>query len=227
MNKYNLNLVNYELHSQVFNTIEKNRDKSILVLDVGCATGYFAKKLQEKNCRVWGIEIDQKAAKKAAKYCEKVVVGDIDEMDSLPFNKNFFDYILILDTLEHLVDPKKALKLVIPYLKKTGKIIISVPNSAHIFIRTNLLFGKFNYEKQGLMDETHLHFFTKKTILEIVKMANLNIVDLDYSADFGQIPILGKFLKKIPKKYQYIVTCILNTLLAVQFILICQKKKQK
>ncbi len=230
----------FEAHMLVY---EKIRSGS-KVLDVGCATGYFANKLKEKDCKVWGIEKDKDAAREAGKYCEEVVIRDIEELTnsstirgvmashtqpatsevSLPpllFQKNFFDYILLLDVLEHLREPEKIIRLFKPYLKKDGKIIISVPNIAHVSIRLKLLMGKFDYEKVGIMDETHLRFFTQKTIEEFIKQAGMQIVELDHSVDFGQFPLIGRIARKLPKRLQHKITKLFPNLLAVQIIAVC------
>ena len=214
------NPIPYEAHVVVLGKIRKKSR----VLDIGCATGYFAKKLQEKKCQVWGVDTNKKAATAARKYCQEVIIGDVENMGSRPVKKNFFDYILFLDILEHLKNPLNVLSSFLKQAKKEGIIIISVPNIAHISIRLRLLFGHFDYEKMGIMDEFHLHFFTKKTLLKLINQAGLKIIDLDYSADFGQVPFLGKFARKIPKKYQYLITRIFNTILAVQFIAVCEKR---
>lgn len=211
------NNIPYEAHRLIYDKIENGSN----VLDVGCATGYFAKKLKEKKCNVWGIEIDSSASQKAKKYCEKVFVGDIEKEKSLPFQKHFFDYILLMDILEHLKNPSSALRIFKPYLKKDGKIIISVPNVAFLSIRLALLRGKFAYQELGIMDATHLRFFTKKTLLEMIEKTGLRIEEVDVSSGFSQITFVGKYLNHIPKIWQYKITKLFPTLLGYQFIIIC------
>lgn len=216
--KYNqFNPTPYEAHMVVYEKIKEGSK----VLDVGCATGYFAQKLKEKDCKVWGIEMDKKAAILAKPYCEEVIVEDIEKIEKLPKPRNFYDYILFLDVLEHLKYPDKIIQLLKPYLKKDGKIIISVPNIAHISIRLRLLLGSFDYERVGIMDETHLRFFTKKTLQEFIKQAGLKLVELEYSSDFGQLPFVGRIAKKMPKIMQYKLTKSFPGLLAVQLIAVC------
>lgn len=212
------NNIPYEAHRLIYNKIESWSN----VLDAGCATGYFAKKLKEKKCNVWGIEIDSFASQKARKYCEKVFVGDIEKEKSLPFRKHFFDYILLMDILEHLKNPSSALQIFVPYLKKEGKIIISVPNVAFLSIRLALLRGKFTYQKLGIMDETHLRFFTRKTLLDMIEKTGLHIEEVDVSSGFSQITFVGKYLNHIPKIWQYRMTKVWDTLLAYQFIAVCK-----
>lgn len=211
------NPILYEAHMQALSFINDGEK----VLDIGCATGYFAERLKEKNCQVFGVEIDRKAAKIAEKHCEKVFVGNVLKINSLSIPKRSFDTVLMLDILEHLKNPEKALSIAKSYAKRRGKLIISTPNITHISIRLNLLFGRFDYQDMGIMDKSHLRFFTKKSLIRIVKNAGLKIRKIDYSADFGQISLVGRFLKRIPKRHQYRLTKFFNTLLPVQFIVVC------
>lgn len=218
--KYTLfNPTPYEAHMVVW---EKIKQKS-RVLDVGCATGYFAQELNKKKCQVWGIERDYQASQKAKKHCQDVVIGDLEEMEKLPFKQKFFDYILLLDVLEHVKKPNKLLNLIKPYLKKNGLIIISVPNIAFLSIRLSLLFGRFEYKDSGLLDKNHLRFFTKKGLLNLIKSTKLHIKELDIASGFSQITLIGKYLNYVPKSWQYKISKKWDTLLAYQFIAECSK----
>ncbi len=217
MSKYTVfNPTPYEAHRLVF---EKIRPDS-KVLDLGCASGYFAKELLKKNCRVWGIDADKEAVAEAKKYCVDAKVMDLDEF-SPRFNRGAFDYILLLDVLEHLRNPDKLLKSLRNYLEKEGTIIISVPNVAFISLRLALLRGKFEYQKTGIMDESHLHFYTKKALIDLITKCGLKIVDFDAASGFSQITLIGKYLNSIPKYWQYRITKLFPTLLGYQFIIVC------
>lgn len=220
MKKYKtFNPIPYEAHSVVYSLVSTGSN----VLDVGCATGYFARELRKKNCATWGVEIDKKAAREARKYCEQVYVCNLNEEKELPFPQKFFDYILFIDVLEHLVEPGKALMLVKKYVKDSGSLIVSIPNVAHISVRLNLLLGRFEYREIGIMDRSHLRFFTKKSLLRMFAKTGLVVHNLYYSSDFGQIPLAGRLLRRIPKRLQDLLTKVCNTLLAVQFIAVCEK----
>lgn len=216
--KYHLfNEIPYEAHKIVFDLIKPNKT----ILDIGCAVGYFAEKLKEKGCTTYGIEIDKAAAQRAKKFCKKVYISDVTNIHKLKISRGFFDYILLLDILEHLENPQSVLKEIKKFLKTNGEVIISMPNFAHISVRVGLLFGRFNYSEFGILDKNHLRFFTKNSFLELIKTADLKVEKLDYSADFGQIPFFGRILKKLDKKVQYLITRIFNSLLGVQFIAVC------
>lgn len=155
-----------ENHSlkKMFDLIGENQR----VIEFGCATGYFAQLLTSKNCQVTGVEVNAKAAKVAEQYCEKVIVADLDLVsfnDILP--EELFDVAVFGDVLEHLRDPWKVLEQTRQILKPEGYVVASIPNIAHGSIRLALLQGSFNYAELGILDNTHLRFFTRKTIEEL------------------------------------------------------------
>ncbi len=186
------------------------------VLDVGCSTGYLSKILKERNCEVMGIEIDQDAAEMAMKYCSNVLVHDVEELspnDSLPKN---FDVLLFGDILEHLKDPLSVLIKLRSRLKVNGYAVASIPNIAHIYARLKLLFGKWDYEMGGLLDKTHLRFFTIKSAIRLFLDAGYRVVSKDYTP---WIPLfrLNKFLWG--KHLEYLITRLFPTLFAFQIII--------
>lgn len=180
------------------------------ILEIGCATGYTGKFLKEKrNCKMYAIEIDKDAVKLAEPYYEKIIVGDIEDKKVLKeANLSFqtkFDYILCMSVLEHLKNPKKVLIWLKDFLEPDGSLIACIPNIAHWSIRLKLLFGNFDYEKgvfgtdhgKGIMDETHLRFFTLKTMKEIIASAGYRIEYFSFDPDKG-IPKLHGLLLRIP-----------------------------
>lgn len=138
------------------------------VLEVGPATGSMTALMQQRGCRVTGIEIDPEAAKSASQYCEEMIVGDVETLDlEEALGDGQFDMILFADVLEHLVDPGRTLRRLSPYLAPDGSICASIPNIAHGSVRLALLAGDFDYEEKGLLDETHLRFFNRAGIEEL------------------------------------------------------------
>jgi 2-polyprenyl-3-methyl-5-hydroxy-6-metoxy-1,4-benzoquinol methylase len=149
-----------------------------LVLDVGCADGSVARRLAERGCRVVGIEIDPEAAAAAARYCEQVIVGDIETLDlHAATDAREFDHVLFLDVLEHLRDPPAALKAASNRLKPEGRAVLSVPNVTHAALRLQLLAGRFEYTETGLLDRTHLHFFDRQALERLISQAGLTVVE--------------------------------------------------
>src|SRR5215210_2104314 len=149
------------------------------VLDVGCSTGYLAEVLVERGCRVMGIEIDPKAARRAEEYCERVMVGDVESLDlGEELDENSFDVIIFGDVLEHLKDPLQALRRLESFLGPRGYVVASIPNIAHGSVRLALMQGKFRYHSLGLLDSTHLRFFTRESLEQLFKDAGFLITEL-------------------------------------------------
>jgi O-antigen biosynthesis protein len=204
----------YEIHQMVYDLIKPDTK----VLDLGCATGYFAKELKRKKCRVTGIDNNSDALKEAKKYCEKIINCNLDDPVNNLIPAEKFDYILLLDLIEHLPRFNRLLVLIKKYLARNGKIIITTPNIAHLSIRLKLLNGNFDYTEFGILDNTHVHFFTRKSLTACLESNGFKINSLITPADFGQIPFFGKWLRHIPKTIQWQITRILPNLLGVQWL---------
>lgn len=151
------------------------------VLDVGCNYGAFARHLTTKGCEVTGIEIIKELADDAALWCSKVVVGDIETLElSEALAGEKFDIITCLDVLEHLREPAITLRRLGEVLTPGGRIIISIPHIAHAAMRLQLLTGSFNYTQQGLLDRTHLRFFDRAGLEEMLAEAGMRVTDRLY-----------------------------------------------
>lgn len=135
------------------------------VLDVGCSTGYLARALVRQGCTVSGIDNDAEAAEKARADLARLVVADLDTIVLADaFEPASFDVIVFGDVLEHLHDPRALLRQARPLLAAGGHIVISVPNVAHGDVAMALLRGDWDYQPVGLLDETHIRFFTLRTL---------------------------------------------------------------
>ena len=149
------------------------------VLDLGLADGSIAAMLKDMGCGVWGVEIDQAAAEVAGAVCEEVVVADLNDMDLAErFGGQRFDVILMLDVLEHLSDPAAVLRRAKSVLAEGGWGIISLPNVAHLSLRLALLQGHFSYTDVGLLDRTHLRFFDRAGVDDLLRQAGWAMFDL-------------------------------------------------
>ena len=149
------------------------------VLDVGCASGYLAEALNERGCVVSGVEADPELAELARPHLEKVVVADVEACDLVDaFGPGSFDVIVFGDVLEHLRDPLPVLRQARPLLAEGGTVVASVPNIAHGSIRLALLQGRFEYQPTGLLDNTHLRFFTLDTLEQLFRDAGLVAVEV-------------------------------------------------
>jgi O-antigen biosynthesis protein len=148
------------------------------VLEVGCSSGYLTKVMAARGCEVVGMEIDPDAALAAEEWAERVVVGDIDEGDVWNYVKDeSFDVVLLGDILEHLRDPLDSLRQAVKKLKPSGYVISSLPNIAHGDIRLSLMLGRFTYADTGLLDRTHVRFFTAETARQLHAEAGLCILE--------------------------------------------------
>jgi len=140
------------------------------ILDVGCGMGKTGRVLRERGFEeIFGVEVDPSAADQARPFYKEVIVGDVDG-DVLPFGKGFFDCIVYGDVLEHLVDPWKVLQRHREILRDDGTIICSIPNIRYYRILGSLIFeGRWDYTRLGILDRTHLRFFTLKTIEDMFR----------------------------------------------------------
>lgn len=153
------------------------------ILELGCSSGYLSRFLkQDLGCFVIGVDIDQHALADAAVFCDKAIVADLDQATWLKQLAGItFDTILCADVLEHLKNPVSLLASLKPYLNKQGRILASIPNVAHASIRLELLQGHFDYESLGLLDETHLHFYTLDGCVSMLMQAGYLCQDVAYS----------------------------------------------
>ena len=146
------------------------------VLDVGCGSGALARRLVERGCRAFGVEIDPPAAEAAKSHCERVVVGDAEALDwEHAFPSIRFDAILFLDVLEHLREPARVLRRIQRLLTADGWVIASIPNVAHGAVRLQLLEGRFRYAESGLLDHGHLRFFDAEAVERLFADAGYQI----------------------------------------------------
>ena len=140
------------------------------VLDVGCAVGYLGEFLRRSSSARWlaGIEIDPGAAETARRHYDQVIVGSIDDPAVWSQLRRSVDAMIFGDVLEHTADPVMVLRMARSKLSDDGLIVVSIPNIGHFKVRLGLLLGKFDYEDWGIMDRTHLRFFTLKTAQEML-----------------------------------------------------------
>lgn len=169
------------------------------VLEVGTATGATTRVLRERGCRVTGVEVDPDAAELARPHCERMVVGDIEAMDlEEVFGSQRFDVIIFADVLEHLIHPERILRGVRDLLAPGGAVVASIPNVAHASVRLALLAGRFEYTDRGLLDRTHLRFYTRTSMDELFRGTGyaierwervaLDVVDSDVEVRPDEVP---------------------------------------
>lgn len=150
-----------------------------VVLDVGCASGYLAEALGKQGCMVSGIEYDAAEAEKARPFLQQTVVADLNQVEvGEQFPDVTFDTIVFGDVLEHLLSPETVLTSALSLLKPEGTVVISIPNVAHGAVRLTLLQGRWDYRPTGLLDRTHIRFFTLETLLAMLANAGLVVTVL-------------------------------------------------
>lgn len=141
------------------------------VLDIGCAGGYLGKALRAKGCRVWGVDVEPLAAG-ARRHYEQVRIGDVERLAL----RGTYDVVLLADVLEHLRAPEKLLARLRPRLAKGGFLLVSVPNVANWRTRWHLARGRWEYTETGILDRTHLRFYTQRTARELLRGAGYEIL---------------------------------------------------
>lgn len=154
------------------------------VLDVGCGAGAFGAELKKQfGCEVWGVEPDQKSFEKAVPRLDQARAGFFTEELGLPEKK--FDCIFFNDVLEHMVEPAAALKLAKRLLAPGGKVIASIPNIAHFPTIWHLVFGgEWRYAERGILDRTHLRFFTRGSIAELFAENGFRVLRMEGIHEF-------------------------------------------
>ena len=150
------------------------------VLELGCATGYVSRILEQRGCRVVGIERNPEAAAQARQGGIEVIEADLDGIDyAHALGGRRFDVALCGDVLEHLREPGRALRGLRPLLGSQGYVVASIPNVVHASVLAEMLGGRFPYRPGGLLDDTHLRFFTRDSIYECFEGAGFVIDHLE------------------------------------------------
>ncbi|MFH1485419.1 MAG: glycosyltransferase [Chloroflexota bacterium] len=153
------------------------------VLDVGCAAGAMGKALKERGVEtVVGVEINAEVAEVAATRLDQVIVGDIDNIE-LPFDDGYFDCIVLADVLEHMRDPWSVVGKLVPLLAEDGCLVCSVPNIRNLDLIHSLVQGNWTYTSSGLLDRTHLRFFTFREFRKLLLDGGLSVTELVYAKD--------------------------------------------
>ena len=213
----------YSSHSQILEWIDREQPSE--VLEVGTATGFLSAEMKKRGCVVTGIEQDPQMAQIAQQHCDKMITADVEHLDFSQLGK--YDAIVLGDVVEHLRNPQQFLREIAKFLKPGGKVLMSLPNVANIWVRLNLLLGRFNYTRVGILDESHLRFFTLATSKKMAAESGLNI--LSTSVTPIPLPLIlpstshGRALSFL-HMLNWGITNLRKTLFGYQFILVCQPK---
>ena len=148
------------------------------IVEVGCRSGALAMEYKKINptCHYTGVEIVPKFAEMARRHCDSVVMKDIETIDDEFFLDRFScDCWIFGDSLEHLRDPWALLARIHQSIPENGSVVACIPNAQHWSIQARLSRGDFQYEDSGLLDRTHLRWFTRKTMVEMFSNAGFRI----------------------------------------------------
>jgi len=143
------------------------------VLDLGCSQGLLAAPLRERGCRITGVDLRPPGA--LAERFDGYYARDLEQPLEIPTGR-VFDYVICSDVIEHLRNRTELLRSVRRYLKPAGRLLISTPNVALWFYRLSLLLGRFEYGPRGVLDETHVHLYTRSTFRRTVRNAGFHVV---------------------------------------------------
>jgi len=169
------------------------------VLELGCSNGAMSRLMKEQcEARVFGVEKEAQAAWQAQRYCDYVFTEDLDDpksLDALQFEK--FDVITLVDVLEHLRYPQQLLERLKPFMMDESVILLSVPNVAHTSVRLELLTGDFRYEEAGILDATHLKFFTLNSLKALIERSGFMINEIDYTWHDLPDSVISRYLRQV------------------------------
>ena len=188
-------LDNNHSHSKIVQLIPQYAQ----VLELGCSTGAMSRLMKEQcEAQVFGVEKDPQAAWQAQRYCDYVFTEDLDDpksLDALQFEK--FDVITLVDVLEHLRYPQQLLERLKPFMMDESVILLSVPNVAHTSVRLELLTGDFRYEEAGILDATHLKFFTLNSLKALIERSGFMINEIDYTWHDLPDSVIARYLRQV------------------------------
>jgi len=193
------------------------------VLEIGCATGYMSEYMTKKmGCQVTGVELNDDQAELAREKCHKLISGGIDDdevqrqLDQVVIEQGRFDVIFMSQVIEHIPYPEQVMVRMHEWLDPGGILVISTCNIAHWKYRMKLLAGKWEYEEYGVLDKSHLRFFTTKSFERFLQNCGYRVLDEGYSIEefcpfrilfgvkiiapyaiLGCVPFIGMTLRKI------------------------------
>lgn len=184
------------------------------ILDVGCGTGNLGSYLQRKySSKVTGIEIIEDNFLAASRVLHEAFLGDIESMDTSIFGSQF-DYVIFSDSLEHMLEPKAVLERTRDLIAGNGHLLISMPNIRNFRVTVPLIFlDRWEYQDEGLLDRTHLRFFTCTSICKLIEQCGYKVeqvrFDLPFSSKVGILNLLtlGVFRRHLTSHY-FIKACL-------------------
>jgi predicted TPR repeat methyltransferase len=209
-------------HRILIDLITRYSNGARTLLDLGAAGGELGQALRNKFKRTIGFEYDVDRIGDLHGRFDQVVIADLETVRRLP---NHPDTIVLADILEHLKNPRTLLECVREALPPEGHVFVSVPNIANVTVRIGLLLGIFEYRERGILDSSHLRFYTMRAIKRDVEGAGFRIIAIRGSSVPIRliVPKAPEFLLRIGERMLTIVTRIWRALFAYQIIIVAQR----
>jgi 2-polyprenyl-3-methyl-5-hydroxy-6-metoxy-1,4-benzoquinol methylase len=200
------------------------------ILDLGCGDGTLSNELRINGNRVTGVDLAPEP--RSPEAFERYLSANLDDgmgpaLEQLEGKR--FDRVLLLDILEHLKDPELLLRQSREALAPRGQLIVSVPNVANLSVRVMLLFGRFDYTSRGILDRTHLHFFTRKTARQMLEASGYEILDQRMTViPVELVPVVASsnLLVKAINALLRILTPLFPGLLGYQVVLVAKARRE-
>ncbi len=201
IDKWKFDFTYYQaIRYDLLDLFDADSDDKINVLEIGCGLGETLSRIKflYPNAKIYGIEIVEDIANLVHEK-SNIICGDITKM-TLPYEKKYFDYIIMGDVIEHLADPEKVLEMLTEYLADNGRFLASIPNLMNASVIYDLLHGEFEYQDSGILDRTHLRFFTYKSIIRMFRRTGYEIDNLFYkSLTLGRTDNYPEFFNQLLK----------------------------
>jgi len=209
-------------HRILIDLIRRFAPRGGTLLDLGAAGGELGAAVRDRFDRTIGFEYDVDRIGQLRPRFDSVVIADLETVKTLPANVRV---VVLADILEHLRDAGTLLRCVLDALAPDGRVFISVPNIANVTVRLGLLFGVFEYRDRGILDYTHLRFFTMRTIRREIENAGFRIVAVRGSS----VPIrliigrwMPEFLLRIGERVLTWITRVWRSLFAYQIVIVAE-----
>lgn len=212
-------------HRILIDLIRRHAKRGGTLLDLGASGGELGAAVRDHFSRTIGFEYEIACIAPLRARFDGAVIGDLEKVTRLPRHA---DAIVLADVLEHLRDAQSLLRLARESLAPDGKLFLSVPNIANITVRIGLLFGIFEYRDRGILDHTHLRFYTKRTILREVQNAGFRIVAVRGSSVPVRLIVGGALPEFALRAWERLLTWITRmwlALFAYQIILVAEPER--
>ena len=207
----------YRGHMLMADAVLRHTSPGDRIFEGGVSTGYFAALMVDEGRVVDGAELDAGAAAVAETVCDRVIAGDLQQLD-VDRLADRYQALVFGDTLEHLADPVSLLRRLQPRLDDDGVLVTSIPNVANWTVRVGLLFGRFRYADRGILDRTHLRFYTKRTAAEMLAEGGFDVVDCTAAVPvpFVSSPALSRLAHRVGNLWP--------SLFAYTFVMVARKR---